>query len=293
VQMAYQEGFLNSLWESAGKVIGLLGLFMVLYLKGGLVWLVLAVAGGPVIAWLVNSLILFNYRYSFLRPRLKYCSSAFVRKIFKIGVAFFALNLLVKLIYSSDNLIIAQLLGAEAVSQYAVPAQMFGICLIIMNMVIGPLWPAYTEAVARGEMAWAEKALRRTLKILLVAVGIPAVLLVILGPWLLNLWVGSKITASFPLLLGFGVWTITLAIGASMSMFLNAVNIFGFQIICNTLALIVSLLAKILLTRSFGLPGIVWGTIIAYLIFQIIPYFIYLSKYFARRQLDNYSRKQP
>jgi len=287
VQLAYQEGFLNSLWESAGKVLGLLGLFLVTYLKAGLVWLVLAVAGGPVLAWLLNSLVVFNYQLPRLRPRLKSCNIAFARKIFKIGLSFFVLNMLVKLTYSSDNLIIAQLLGAEAVSQYAVPAQMFGACLITMNMVLAPLWPAYGEAMARGEMAWAEKTLKRTLGLLLVVVGIPSGLLVILGPWLLKLWVGGRITPSLPLLLGFGIWTLILSIGSSMSIFLNAANIFQFQIICNVLTFVTSLLAKVLLARSFGLPGVVWGTIIAFFFCFLLPYSIYLARLFANRAAES------
>jgi O-antigen/teichoic acid export membrane protein len=50
VQWGYQEGFFNNLWESAGKVLGLWGLLLVIYLKAGLLWLVLAMAGAPVLA---------------------------------------------------------------------------------------------------------------------------------------------------------------------------------------------------------------------------------------------------
>jgi O-antigen/teichoic acid export membrane protein len=282
VQLAYQEGFFNSLWESVGKILGLLGLLLVIYLKAGLVWLVLAVAGAPCLARLLNSLILFGRQHPWLRPRLKYFNSGRARKIFKLGLSFFVLTMLVKLTYSSDNLIIAQLLGAEAVSQYAVPAQMFGFCIIIMNMVISPLWPAYGEAMARGEIAWAAKTLSRTLVLLLFMVGVPSMLLVILGPWLLKLWVGPQISPSFPLLLGFGVWTLILSLGSSMSIFLNAASIFRFQIICNTFAFISSLLAKIFLARLWGLPGIVWGAIIAYLFCFVIPYAFYIRHLFYK-----------
>jgi O-antigen/teichoic acid export membrane protein len=281
VQLAYQEGFLNSLWESVGKILGLLGLFLVIYLKAGLVWLVLAVAGAPCLARLLNSVILFGRQHPWLRPRRRYFNSGRARKIFTLGISFFVLNMLVKLTYSSDNLIIAQILGAKAVSQYAVPAQMFGFCIIIMNMVTSPLWPAYGEAMARGEIAWAAKTLSRTIVLVLFVVGVPSMLLVILGPWLLKLWVGTQISPSFPLLLGFGIWTLILSLGSSMSIFLNAANIFRFQIICNTLALMLSLLAKIFLCRSFGLSGVIWGTIIAYSLCCVLPYFLYLSKYFS------------
>jgi hypothetical protein len=68
-----------------------------------------------------------------------------------------------------------------------------------------------------------------------------------------------------------------------MSIFLNAANIFQFQIICNVLTFVTSLLAKILLARSFGLPGVVWGTIIAFFFCFLLPYSIYLARLFANR----------
>jgi O-antigen/teichoic acid export membrane protein len=89
VQLGYQEGFLNSLWESGGKVLGLLGLLLVIYLQAGLVWLVLAVAGAPVLAWLFNSLVLFGFRRPWLRPRWRQATWTFAVKIFRIGIMFF------------------------------------------------------------------------------------------------------------------------------------------------------------------------------------------------------------
>ncbi len=70
VQHGYQEGFINNLWESAGKLLGLLGLLLVIYLQAGLVWLVLALTGAPAVALLLNNLELFGYRRPWLRPRL-------------------------------------------------------------------------------------------------------------------------------------------------------------------------------------------------------------------------------
>ena len=80
VQLGYQEGFVNSLWESAGRVLGLVGLLLVIYVKAGLVWLVLAMAGAPALAWLLNSLVLFGFRRPWLRPRFQNYHSASARK---------------------------------------------------------------------------------------------------------------------------------------------------------------------------------------------------------------------
>ena len=62
IQLGYQEGFINSLWEGAGRVLGLMGLLLVIYLKAGLAWLVLALIGASSLASLVNSVELFGFR---------------------------------------------------------------------------------------------------------------------------------------------------------------------------------------------------------------------------------------
>jgi len=50
IQQGYQEGFIDSAWTAASKLLGLIGLFIVVRLKGGLPWLVLAVVGLPMLS---------------------------------------------------------------------------------------------------------------------------------------------------------------------------------------------------------------------------------------------------
>ena len=161
----------------------------------------------------------------------------------------------VALIYGSDNLIITQFLGPEAVTQYAIPYQMFGLSLAVFNIVIAPLWPAYGEAIARGDIAWVQKALKRSLKTILLSTGVVSVSLVIFGNQLLNIWVGPKVSPSLLLNLGLGFWMILLTFGSTMSILLNAANIFRFQIIFMSLTVVSSLILKCLFIYYFNLSG--------------------------------------
>jgi O-antigen/teichoic acid export membrane protein len=278
VQLGYQEGFLNSLWESGGKVLGLLGLLLVIYLQAGLVWLVLAVAGAPVLAWLFNSLVLFGFRRPWLRPRWRQATWTFAVKIFRIGIMFFLLQISVSLTLTSDNLVAAQVLGPEAVAQYSVAYRMFGVALLMATLLAGPLWPAYGEAMARGDIPWVKRTLIRSLVITFFVAGIPSLFFVIWGPWIIRLWVGSGITVPFLLLLGLGTWTTISAVGNALAMFFNGANIIRFQVICAILLALTGLAAKILLAQAIGLPGIIWGTIVAYLFCVAIPCFVYAPK---------------
>ena len=49
VQMGYQEGYQTSLYQCLGSIFGLIAVLLVIYVEGGLAWLVLAMAGGPVL----------------------------------------------------------------------------------------------------------------------------------------------------------------------------------------------------------------------------------------------------
>jgi O-antigen/teichoic acid export membrane protein len=276
VQLGYQEGYLNSLWESLGRVLGLAGLFLVIYLQAGLAWLVLAVAGAPVLAWLVNSFLLFGYKRPWLCPRLQNFQSDSAKKVLYTGLFFFLLQMGLTFIYSADNLIIAQFLGPEAVTQYAVPYQLFGFVFVITNIFIGPLWPAYTEALTRGDISWAKNTLYRSLRIILLTTGAVSLFLVIFGNQILHMWVGPKLSAPFFLNLGLGIWMVLLAFGSGMSIFLNAANIFRFQIIFISLTFIFSIVFKCLFIHNYKIVGVIWGTIIAFFIFFIIPYSIYI-----------------
>jgi O-antigen/teichoic acid export membrane protein len=280
VQRGYQEGFFNSIWESLGKVLGLLGLLLVIYLKAGLLWLVLAMTGAPLVAALGNGAVLFGHNRPWLRPRWHSLSREAAGKIVHLGFLFFILQFTSALIFQSHNFILAQILGPEAVTQYAVPARLFMILPFIIGFVLDPLWPAYGEAMARREMAWVKKTFYRS-AFWAPLIGLPiAAVFVLWSPHLIKFWVGPKIEPGWTLLIGLGLWTVILVMGLACSMILNAANIFRFQIICFSLASIVGVSTSIILIYIIGVPGVIYGSSLSYLLFFLIPAYFYINRLF-------------
>ncbi len=278
VQLGYQEGFRNSLWEGLGNLVGLVGVLLGTYLRAGLPWLVLARTGGLTLTALLNSLILFSFTRPWLRPRWGHVTAEAVKKILRLGLLFFILQLTVALAFASDNLVAAQVLGPEAVTQYSIPAQLFNIIPAILLMMLNPLWPAYGEAIARRDIAWVKRTLGRSLLLSALLTGLPALLLVIFGAPLVTLWVGPKVTPSFLLLLGLGVWMMMQTLGNAVAMFLNGASVVKFQMIIAVVMASSALIAKILLARWIGVPGVIWGTVIAYSAFVAAPCIILVPR---------------
>jgi O-antigen/teichoic acid export membrane protein len=271
IRSGYQEGFTNSGWLAFGNLIGLGGVLLAINIRAGLPFLVLAMAGGPVVAMLLSSAAIFGVKRPWLRPRFGNITNVAMKKVLHLGALFLVLQVTLAIVYSSDNIIAAHVLGSGSVAEYAVTAKMFSLTPILLGMVIRPLWPAYGESLSRGDIEWVRKTFIRSLKLsLFVAVSISTVL-VLFGAQIVNLWVGSALAPSFYLLLGLGVWTVIVTAGDAMAIFLNGLSIIRFQAACAVLMTGAAVILKIVLARWFGLPGIAWGMIIGYSLCSAIP----------------------
>lgn len=276
VQLGYQEGFASSIWQCVGTAISLAALLLVIYLRGGLVWLVLSVSGAPTIALLANHLDMFYRRRPWLRPRLGAVSINAASRICRLGGLFLTLQIAMALAFSSDNLVAAQLLGAESVAQYAVPFKLFAIPTALLAVVLTPLWPAYGEAITRGDTDWVARTLRRSLKFAATGGAAAAAVLIVFGKQILLRWAGPSIHPTFMLLLGLGAWTVLGACGTCLAMFLNGVNVVRFQAVTAAVMAVCNLGLSILLAHRFGVAGIIWGTVIAYTTCTLIPIAIWI-----------------
>jgi O-antigen/teichoic acid export membrane protein len=278
VQSGYQRGFDNSLWQALGSLLGLGGLLTAMEWRQGLPWLVLAVAGLPLLATLMQACLLLGWRHPDLRPRRSAASTEAAGKILRLGGLFFVLQLAAALAFASDNLIAAHVLGADSVAEYAVPLQLFSLPTLILGTLFSPLWPAYGEAVTRGDFNWVQQTLKRSLLLATVVAGLPALVLVLWGVPLIHWWAGPSITPSFWLLLGLGIWALLQALGNAVAMFLNGASVIRLQVICASLLALVGLAAKIVLARRWGLPGIAWGTVLTYSVFVAVPYLVVVPR---------------
>jgi len=276
VQLGYQEGFKSNLWQGAGNLLGLVGVLLAISVKAGLAWLVLAMAGGPVLAAMVNWVVEFHVTRPWLAPAWKSSEWESAQNVLGIGFLFVILQMAVAFAFTSDNIVAAQMFGPEAVTQYAVPMQLFSLIGIVVGMLFGPLWPAYGEAVARRDLEWVRRTLVRSLLLAFLMCGLLSVTFVFFGKAIVQIWIGPEIQPSFILLLGMGIWAVLAGVGNTLSAFLNGANLIRFQVVCASLMAVFALGLKIWFAGIFGLAGIIWGTVIAYILFSVIPSIYYV-----------------
>ena len=269
LQFGLQEGDRSALWDAIGSVLGLAGLLTAIHLTLDLPRLVFAYTLGPTLALLMNSAVVFGGRHSALRPRFLHLEVATSFNLLRLGGMFFAVQIAMALAFYSDSIIIAHKLSAGAVPMYAVPAKLYDAVSMVMSIFLAPLWPAYGEAIARGDLRWVKKVLVTSLLATGGICGLAAVTLGVLANTLLRWWVGPSIVATPILLVGLGLWLVLSNMGSAVAMLLNGSGRVRIQF---QLALALGVgtpVLKLLFIPYVGVAGVVWGTVAAYCLITV------------------------
>jgi O-antigen/teichoic acid export membrane protein len=287
VRIGYQEVHINMLWEMLGIASSIITLVVFVWLNATLPWLVFAEAGVPLIAMAVNIACLFVIERPWLRPALSCVRFAAIRKLFNLGLLFLVLHLVGIVAFSSDNLLVIWICGPEAAGLYAIATKLFSPCRLIAGTILGPLWPAYGEAIARGEIAWVRRTIAASI-ITAEAVVLPLALVCLLfGNELIRLWFQQPISLGFGLLAGGALWVVSEAAGSGLATFLNGASVLRAQVPLGITFALTAIIAKVTFANQFGIAGIIWGTILAYSITQVIPYIYIIRRHIRELAQQN------
>lgn len=277
-QLGLQQGFRMNLWQVCGSLAGLAGVIAGIRMHAGLPLLVAALAGAPVAATALNTFHFFVMSRPDLRPRRQFVSRDAISRIVTIGTLFFVLQLVAAVAFSADNFIIARTLGASSVPDYSIPQRMFSLISMMVVMMVTPLWPAYGEAISRGDIPWVRRTLRHSLVLVFGFAAVASITMLLISHRLLDWWIGPRISPPFILLLGLALWTIVDCCGNTITMFLNGASIMRFQIVVSSIFGVTCLAVKVYLTGRYGIVAVPWATLITYLAIVIFSCAIYVPR---------------
>lgn len=278
IHLARQEGWQANAWQTLGAVLTIGATVGCVVTSAGLPWFVAAAVGGSVISAVLNSAWLFLRRPE-LRPHRRYVHLEVVRFIFGTGVLFLVLGVASSVAYQTDALVIAHLLGPDDVTTYNIALRLFLIPGLAVSFLLAPLWPAFSDAFARNDHAWARRTLRRAITWGAWVNISGALLLVVLGQQLVDLWVGAgRLEMPWLLLVSFGVWTALNAVSGPMAMLLNGAHVVTFQVVCAVAMAVSNIALSIAFTHWLGVAGPVLGSVVAQTACITVPSLVYVSR---------------
>jgi O-antigen/teichoic acid export membrane protein len=280
VRQGFQESFIANLWMSIGSVVSLAAVLLAITFGATLPWLVFAFACGPLTASLLNGASLLRSR-PWLVPRPGDASVTQGRQLLSLGLLFFIVQVAGVAAYQTDNIVVARVIDVTAVTQYAVPMQLFMLIPTVAGVLAYPLWPAYREALARGDNIWFRRTVWRSLILASGAGLILSAMLALTATPVIQAWAGSSVTPSTSLVIALAMYSTLFTISTVVAMFLYAVDAVRFLAASSAAFVVLNLGLSIVLTQSIGIPGPAWGSVIA-MVPNLVAQLVYLRWWMSR-----------
>lgn len=183
---------------------------------------------------------------------------------------FAVINIGSALSLGSGTVITASALGPVQAAEFSVSSRLFGLLTSVIAAAGAQMWPAMTDAIARGEHEWVRSRYRRGLLLVGLITTIGSLVLIACGPWIAEVWVGPELVPPRSLFVWTAGFTVTFAVAAQTGVILMAVERVRALAALTTVTAATSLAASVTFATWFGLEGAMIGAFGAFL-FVLLP----------------------
>lgn len=278
VQGGFQEGYYNEIWLAAGNITSLLTLYITVHYKLGVPYILLSLYGVKSIFVFLNFAFYFFLNRKDLIPKFKYFDKFIFKAVFSESIIFFILQILAVMNTSSDNLIIAQYKGAQAVALFSIGYRLFTVFMMPVQAFIYPLLPAFNDALAKQETKWIINILRK-ISIYGTALSlISAIIYMTLGNKIISIWINKNTVLPTSLIIAFSVYVLYFNVNGVVSQIMMTPKLINKKLIYFGASSIFILLSKIFLIKYFNISIVLWITIVIAITLYIIPSIFIINK---------------
>ncbi len=231
--------------------------------SGSLLVMALAYGAGIILSGIAMTFLFFK-KYSYLMPRLADFNKSEIHSVTGLSIQFFIIQLTSLIIFTTDNMIITQVLGPDEVTAYTTILKLFSIVNLGYGIILTPLWSAYTEAYSRQDFRWIRETLKK-MNLLLIPTTIGIVGLGILCRPITTLWIGKELGYTNVLIEVTCIYTLVSVWNNIYAYFINGVGEVKLYMWTALGGAIINIPISIYLAGELGSAGVLIGSIVSLL----------------------------
>ena len=226
--------------------------------NGNLLYFGIALAISPVIILGLYSLIFYTGSLKSFAPAPRYVRFDHARDVLGLGVRFFIIQISAVVIFQTQNVLIAQLMGPAQVTPFNIAYRYFGIVNMVFAIILFPFWSAFTDAYSRRDMSWIRATVNKLIKLWVAIFLLNCFLLAVSGPFY-RFWLGGKVFIPFNLSLALFAYFSILTWGSIFVSFINGIGKIRVQFFFSIFSAILFVPVAIIFAKTFdlGIVGIV------------------------------------
>lgn len=262
ILLADQKPALKDFIETSGKLLNLLGVYILIHTtSGSLLYLGFSYSCAPVIMLLFFTLYLFFSSYNEFIPRFRYFDITIIRDLLNLGGKFFLIQIASVVLFTTDNMIIANLFSPAEVTPYQIAHRYFGMALMVFLIVITPFWSAVSEAFACEDMGWIRRSYKKLVRIwAIMLIGLVGMLAI--SETVYSLWLGDRVTIPFMISLAWTMYVGLQMYGSLLTHFINGFGSLRISLYTASVNMLINIPLSIFLAKylNMGVVGVLCAT---------------------------------
>lgn len=245
-------------------------LIFIKYFDRNLLYVALTYGIANVLVGIIFTINFFRKRKD-LMPSISFFQKDKIRDLLSLSLAFFGIQLSMIVIFTTDNLIISNLIHPSEVTNYDIVYRLFQVLIILSLIAQDPLWALYTDAYQKNDYVWIKKTIVRLNKLFLLFLIILGVLYVV-SDALIKVWTQKDLLISQSLLILMTIFTAVRVYGIIYMTFLNSIGKIKWQMWLYVLGALINIPLSIFLVKhtSLGSSGVILGTTLSIISMSII-----------------------
>jgi O-antigen/teichoic acid export membrane protein len=219
-----------------------------------------------------NCLLIYviKKKYQFSWPKFK-IKKIHISELSRPGINFFIIQLAALVIFTSDKVLISQLLGPQFVAEFDAVFKLFGIVTLLQGLILMPLWSAYTDAYHRQDREWLKRTVKQQLYFFF-AVVFFTILLAVSTKSIIGLWLGPTFEVSGSLITWMAIFVLISSWNNVYAVFVNGIGKIRPQCYSAVVGMIVNIPLAYLFVSKFdlGISGILMASTISLMFSGIV-----------------------
>jgi O-antigen/teichoic acid export membrane protein len=262
VIQSYQMNALASAMDTLGNILSLVFIFILTKTMAPslpLIAIVFSVA--PIIVLLLFSFIFYYTRFREISPRFEYIRIRYAKDLFSLGSKFFIIQIACLILFQMINVLISRICGPVQVTVYNIAYKYLNVSLMVFNIVLAPMWSAFTDAYEKKDYVWMKNIYHKLIKLCWVSTII-LIIMVLISPFVYKIWIGNRVTMPVFVSAILSIYFIEVIWNGMHTSIINGIGKIKIQLYTAIIAMITFLPITIFLGHYFKIYGIIFSLIL-------------------------------
>ena len=279
---SFQRVALSNTFPVIGNVISLFVIWILtMYTAPSLINMALTISFIPVVVFLIGSIVLFNGSLKSVRPSLLAFRYSKIKEIFSLGIKFFIIQIQLVIIQQVTNLLISNVSNPDYVTYYNISYRYIGTAMMVFQLILGPLWPAFTEAYVKRDYNWMNSIYRKLTRVYIGIAGI-IICMCMLSSVIFPIWIGDETQVPQLMIIALSIYFCVSSWDSFQVILINGIGAIRLQSYVTIIGIVLHIPLSLLLGKYWGAYGVVASMTFITLIYSIF-FTIQIRKILGRK----------